>query len=703
MAIFNPTGPEVQPREYHGLFQPIDRPLPDERAATAIKGIGQSLDIAVKASDFEHKEYLQDQIYPEVNAKREAYTQMVEAAKAKFTGGQVTRTDVNGNPIGTPSEVSATDILGAHAEALPDDLEGLPASLEALGAAKASGKYSQTFLAAQYDSMAKDYRARFPGNRDYIDSLFQKYTGEDPANARLKGALSDLNSWVAQSAAAKNKTLNLAYQNMHISENMPAWIMAYKSGQMSEYDMLQKIYQGNKNEYDLKSMRTRLDQRKVGDEGAAIEASDYLGKVATQSFTDDLDTFVTPTGIKANLATAVQAIQDNPQSDSAIQFAAQIEQHKQRAMDKVRAEARIPGPDGKTPEDKMGTKAFNELLAAKSKNYDDYKDLITNDKYGAAFITATQAKGLSEDTLITMARDKEIGPFIKMYMAAAKMGGPEAAKALIEKMMATDVPEKLKAYFNNQLLKLSTASPLENSETATLKGVFKEGYTKGIESGSYYNKFIDSVESIGNRKVSDAQAKIYADSIFSPEGQSFLSIIKEGGSDKPGRMGVFARLTKQDITDRMQALDKVYPGMWDRYKSWTTSTFSREIMGKELNELSNIQDYKGFKFGWNTDSHEIIFQPTSNKGRSSLDRYEAETRYFNVKPSIDRINVGLRAINRIGNADGTNVDAYTLGVLKNYIDQGRMEGIPTAIAQEIINANKTEQKRKEEQRKTYTP
>lgn len=737
--VFNPDTANVAIPDWTKVSQPITQPKPDETASTILKGVGESLDIGVKASDMEHQEYLKNNIYADTSALRSDYTQKLQNAKDQFVANaqQPVRVDVNGNPIGAPqaSNQAAEDILGAHAEALPYDLESLPMSLETLGAAKASGKYSPTYLSAQYDSLAKDYRARFPGNRDYIDSVFEKYTGENPANAKLKGLLSDLNSYVVAANANKNKTLNLAYQHMDM-EGMPDKIMGYKNGLMSEPQMLVFINKGLQGKAQAEAARYALETQTANRALEVPAATDALNTIARQRFTDTMTNLMTPSGVPMDMPKALASIKADPAQASAgaLQLANNITQHQLEFADYVRAQSRIPGKDGRSIEDRMGgPDAVNKVIVAHNQRYEDWKGLLTNKEYGSAFLTAMQAKGLANDQLYTMMQDKDIGLTMRMLHAVNTAGGPEFAKALVEKLLVTDVPEKMKSYFVTQDLKLHTPdlNRAESGETTTLKSLFADGYKKNINSGKYYDGFISSIEGIakynGNEdQMTAKQAKTLSDAIFSPEGLGFVSMLKEDSRDergnlKPGRMSTFSRLTSEDMTTAIMKLNQKYPGTAAAYKSWTTQTFSKELLGPQLNELTKIQKTPGMELTWNDETHTfgvnvgpyvgVNYQPLPaaqyealrQRGSQRLNEnyYPDPASLARVNSIVNQVNTGLRAVSRVSAVDGTSPNEYAMTIMKQFVDTNHLPGIPKAMLDSIVATSAAEQAKKEEFEKRY--
>jgi len=229
-GAFNPGVKDVQIPSYLGLSTPITGWEEQSSLGIIMKGAGQLLEKTVTAVDELIKNDATKTVENTFEPMRDEYTQALEGA-TKYaqtaTKPQIqtdpTRTITQGGSYGgapvqasdlPPEQYAENQNLDKDA---PKEIKELPGKLDALGAARADGKISETDFWGRLAATAKDVRSRYPVlYRPYVDAEIAKKFGTTPANAYIQGMIKDINASLTNSQHERNATL--AFIRSHIGE-----------------------------------------------------------------------------------------------------------------------------------------------------------------------------------------------------------------------------------------------------------------------------------------------------------------------------------------------------------------------------------------------------------------------------------------------------------------------------------------------------
>src|SRR5262249_23514701 len=93
-------------------------------------------------------------------------------------------------------------------QTIPGNLQGIDQKAGIYDLARANGKISETDYYSRMDQLRKEYVSNYPGFRDFIDKMFEKYTGFNSANKLLESKMRDYNAMVAGKKSDADKVVD---------------------------------------------------------------------------------------------------------------------------------------------------------------------------------------------------------------------------------------------------------------------------------------------------------------------------------------------------------------------------------------------------------------------------------------------------------------------------------------------------------------
>jgi hypothetical protein len=208
--------------------RPVEQPKGNQSRETYLKGIGEVGAEAADLFDKTQHQWLKESIFKEAEPIRERYQSMYENQLEELQQGDAQLVP----PTNTRKQAQAdlvTDSRGGSPfgggwGVMPDqEKDQLSHKVEAIEGAKANGKLSLFHYYAELDTLAQKYRNQWPGEREFIDSVFNQFTGREVANRRLAAVMSDINSF-AQTRAAGVQAGMSWFENEKVQSvlNIPA-------------------------------------------------------------------------------------------------------------------------------------------------------------------------------------------------------------------------------------------------------------------------------------------------------------------------------------------------------------------------------------------------------------------------------------------------------------------------------------------------
>lgn len=715
MAVFNPQVPNTNDPNWLGWSKAISQPGADsstgELLTTAGEGIKEGVKFAATAMDegvktiaYDATRKLQDE-YTSSLEKADISIRVADAAGGTYPTGPGVP---GGNATSRQSVYDAppTDI------APQGELKRLPQDLAILDSARANGKLSNTAYEGRLVALAKDLRARYPGQRDHIDEEIYKVSQRDVANKYVTSLLGDINSF-ANAGKEEDKQVRAQIIKMNelgvpgAAEHMRNYLAgAYGPPDQALPRIMAVVAPAHQLELQLKLSEARRKERQGSRADLAIDeeadANKYMEGQAFNTYNSINLHAGQPTfeqmanAVKLHMA-GVAPIDET----QARVFAQNIKGLEAEAHKRSEEYFNQPGADGRPRRAILGEAKVNEIRTAHLKRFSDVSELLLNKQYGAAYNAIETTRALGDEAVKTLVTSEELGQTLLMGQAVDKLGLPQAGKAWFQEVISKEgnLDTKYREFIKNSTLKMSTQPRAAAGVISTLKeNVDKlRARTNNAQTPALaktYDGMLSAIETIADPKNTDLQSKSnLAKAAFDPKNIGLLTQFGEdsGGGNtgqpfKPGKFAIFQRLFSDDMTKAVQELKE--PQVWAMYKDLAKQMGFRELYGPAITGLSQgpsaPMENKDVRMGWNSETAQftrpMFFAGPINPAREKYKEY--------VNSTVDRLNFMFARVSNIAKEEGTDPNALILGWMKELgVDTGKLPGIPKQMLDEIIRAN----------------
>lgn len=711
-SIFNPSVKDVTVPFFLGLPKAIsDQKNYGTALSEGLKGAAEVGTDVVKVAHTLTQQTLDDSIHAKIDAVRDPYnyqlSQALDAARGNAqtpaAGGTVTRTDVTGKPIGPRGSL---DLLSQPDPAqMPAGLDNLTENLTSLGGARANGKLSRTDYSARLDALAKDFRADYPGWREYIDKKFESITGENPANALIKERIADINTFVGAAKAERDKIINAGMTAIH--EGVPdaaERLEIFKAtGNTQAY--LRFLNQSNAHKYAKALADAKFTETKDTIADKQMQAEQVVAKNIIQPMISaHIGSILESAGVSSDPKAQQKAFDNMDPATS--QNLAQNMRARAKWMEaemRRKINAPIPGdPSGNSYGFYLKAEGTNKLIEDNMKPIYATADYLTNKETGLAGLQARLTQSWLEGTAYRIGGTPGFGEFMREAKVVETAIGPQAMSTVMTKLITDDLPTQWNNYSNAR--KIGAAAGTIDPATGKMRYLVddvieahkrvKEDDTipeaqKPKLTAEINQQFIQQIQSIADPDTPIALKQKYIERAFSEEGKGLLAQIERDGigpTGKKGKFSVYNELTDRRMTDAVKALGGKH---WELYKNWAESTWSNELLKPEVRALTaDINSSAGKDIGkldiqltWNDKAHTfgatfgVLGQPTRGAVERDIVNRVVQDR---IEDTIVRLNGTLSKYAYIAKTEGLDVNTYVAKALLQIIGQNPTE--PTAQA-----------------------
>lgn len=683
-TVFNPGLATVPLEDMTRLSRPSEAPRLTSVAGEAVKDAGNVFVDAVKVAHTLTEQDLGERIRNSAENQRDPYNDQLAAAldeargQVKRDGGTVTRVDTQGNPIGPRGSL---DILGqAENTKTPLELQNLTENLTSLSGAKANGKLSRTGYLARLDSLAKDFRADFPGWRDFIDKKFEQVTGVIPANALVQARISDINSFVGAAKAERDKIVNVGLKA--IQEGMPSSekeLALYKATG-NERAFLQYIQQQNAQEWATKQMELKLKEQTAFLGEKKTQATMLVNQHAANVVGSDLNVIYKAVGINVDPKNPSKAFEDMSPAQ-AEQVGQMILAHIPKWEADIRTRAFRPMEGTK---ESWGTYAtaeeVNKAIDANTRIGKDMAAYLMNKETGLAGKLARITKAWHEEGENAITGTPELKDIMIMSKTMLNNFGPQAMPTIMDNVIREDLPGKVKNYMSGKVIEAAAGKPNPvtgipiNLEDDVLKyrervlaipNVPDADKQKWIAAGT--QQLLKQIYSIPDPTIPKELKQRYIERAFSPEGQDLIGQMNRDGIGTNGAKGKFDVYNHLYSPEMTAAIKEVGGKHWDMYKDKAAGVWARELLKPELREIDSIvRNNPDLKLGWDNVNYKFQASFAGDVSRFTSER---------VGDAVQKLNSTLAKYAAIAKADGKDVNAYVGSVLYQAVGQNPKENV----------------------------
>ncbi|HEY9660561.1 MAG TPA: hypothetical protein V6C65_19065, partial [Allocoleopsis sp.] len=484
---FNPDVPQeaipLQP-----FYQRVRPFMGDDSSSFVIKGVGDAFKTLATGIDKGIEMNIDQDLHTQTDAVKDAYTAALEADKSALNGTNQVFTnlspfDENGNPkpvltpnlqpaatgpdLGmpqpeAPGNVAAqpvSSLLGTpnSGSVVPADIKNFTDFVQNNQAAFDQGlNPSRTLYLAKMDQIAKDFRNRYPGYRDYIDRKISTITGGDPANLRIESLLGDIKASVSAGKEAQNRILTQGYKA--ISDGVPGAegdLINFRVGNTTlaqyERDLEHHISVYSANKAYIQHQKDLIEINKDNQAFKSAAAANIMEKTAQVISAGDFNTMQvaagtnTKVGLNEFITRAAAGTIPGATAQNIRTLIPQINAAFAVSQKKILAQFNQPltGADGKPilgPDGQPATAmslAPDKAQAALDHSAMMWKtaiDALNNQQYGLANLPAQLVKDKAADTSLHLLQDKPSGDTLAQVMAVYKMGGTQVGESYLKEL-----------------------------------------------------------------------------------------------------------------------------------------------------------------------------------------------------------------------------------------------------------------------------
>lgn len=618
------------------------------------------------------KKDIENKVYEVASAERSAYTAELEKIKAN---------------IGVKSIISDSPET-ATGEPIPEAVAELGGTLATLKSARDGGKITKTDYQGRLDAAAQALRAQYPGFKNEIDQEFAKVTGQNPANARVNGLITEINRAAAAAGSQQNKTLQYIKQNDWVPGSEERFIK-YSNGLMTDSEVFQEIskYKQAKERIEAKGL-VRRDSKETREEAQVSSKSDadYVAGVAVAASVDKFAIkygFNTPEGAeqldKMQKNGQVSSQQWSQRTAELQQEITRLEVNMLRDMDRTGTTKRLKG----------GKAEAQEIVKASLAPMYGMLEGITNKNSGQMFAASREAQAVLDDNKRGLLTDSIAAPIWAGIKTMGDLGGDAymqqwAAKEAFKKDGPADSFSEWSKRWAAEFRAQSNEG--KRGKAATFNDFVEEMKAKKIDDPIQQKKLmadkVNAVTEIADSNTPDSIKINLAKSAFSPGNNGFLSKLNMDSFDERGRPvsgmnAVFQKWTSPEISREMERLGRADPQVWKQYSDWVKTTWASELVPRELADLSKYQKDPNIKIGWDSENKRFTVERTAvpelqakfreglgGEGRNSAEMIANQQQFQTVSRSINRLNAGLYNLRHVAQMenpkDSTATDAFLL-------------------------------------------
>lgn len=659
-------------------------------------------DFAGKAGVQLVKKDIENKVYEIASAERSAYTAELERIKEQVGVKSILGSGVPTNESGDP---------------IPEAVSELGGTLAVLKSARDGGKITKTDYWGRLAAEAQNLRAQYPGFKQEIDAEFSKVTGQNPANARVNGLISEINRAAAASGSTQNRTLKFIEQNR---ENPKAVELrdAYISGRIDDSTVFKEISQ-----YNQKLEKLRVNKLESEDRNLSIEErQSKAGTVVDESVGMVVATSAEKLAVKYGFDTPQNAeklrnLQAGGGASGKMWEQANLEVQQEITRLQMEA-ARELQRTGLTKSLKGGQKEANERIEAGLQQMYSLQKAINDKDVGSMYSAKREATLVFDDAKNAMYKDSILGP----KMLGLKLIADTGAEQYTQKMAAEltfgkdGIADAFKDWSDRWSVGLQSQNKAKPDGTPLVYNDFiQEMKLKKVDDpvqqARITRRMVDEVTKIGRTDVPDTVKVNLVEAAFSDGNNGFLSKLNMDSFDERGRPvsgmnAVFQKWTAPEVTNEVRRLSKNDPQLWNQYTGWVKASLGRELIPRELADLSKFQKDPNIKISWDVENQRFDVSQTAvpnlqNKQREGLggsgynttEAMANQSQFITVQRSINRINNGIANLKHMAGLESPDKTAASAFLLRSIVEGSspevirNMDTLPADLVNKILLGN----------------
>jgi hypothetical protein len=723
LASFNPQVPDINDPNYLSYSKGTSTPELKSSEAVLLKGVGDLIEGGAKSALAIGTTIAENEAEKGARGIRDKYISDLETLNP-LTNQAAPRPQIptEANAL-SPTGMNILDTRQPANQSLERDLT----KVGSLVGGRDSGKVSDTYYRGELVRLTKDLRNKYPFAADEVSARVAKISGGDPANQMIASMQNDINSYLTNQQAIRNKVVSQFFEKNIIGyTGADVQVMRLMNGgpiepaikYLAGAQQTAAVLDQKKVEWELDKGSDEDKQRKwtqdlEGNSGK-IQRQVWEGVGATMGIQSPKELAQIAADYYSGNRKLPSGIQAHELGQLALKW-------KQDYINMMYASI-TPAVSAS-----LGTKKIRDVIDEGAKRFDDIADKFNNEKTGAAFDAINKNKFFAAGAEFGLRTDPNIGAAALATEAARKVMGDGLISDRLQrdayKNFGTSGTPEGDAETSRFITNIRNSTM--NQGDLRFKPVF-DNFSKGVNELANNNKIpdkvrtktfdtlFDDIDDIANNPNMSVDAKRKtANYIFNPAngGWDWLKNIKPDevvvGRDNVGRVvsgqqSLFNRFTRPGFAEQMAVLGGQEH---QHYVDWVNTTASQDLIRQDLMKFNSMN------LGGEDNPYRVIYNPTTHQmdvvvnNQSAVNMARRWTGQRGgvvpqVGDTVARMNKVFDGVANVAESQGKNPNAAVLDMVINSVGGAETLKKLPGVPQDIINSILASQKKQEETQKT---
>lgn len=719
MAVFNPPIQPAQDPHYLQLSKSIEQPSFSSSSSAALKGFGDIIEKAAKGADAYIEDVAKKDTRDTLEPMRDQFAQDLTTAD-RLVRYAANLQPQQGESVADLGSVPQ-NILDVQQNNVPGDIKKLPQTLETFASARASGKLTQTDFEGRTAAVLKDIRAKYPSAyRDVIDAEASKVLGGNPANSYIRSILGDINSFITNSQADRNRILT---QLEHEGVKFPggaAMANGFRNGTVTP-DMATKFMAENlSSKYRMDQEHAKLtlgnQQRDTMIKQAEISANEMANLKAQETIRGIIFNAGVPEWQQLKEAAVKGNVGDAQLTSDQWNILGRHAEAYLQTYERSVEEEFAKNENGNSVNGLLTVEKANKIKYEGGQIFRAMREAFDKKDSGLAWRSLARIRALEDDSKERFISKKGIGETSLISKWTRDYLGDATANRLLLNNYATKLGKQYELYVEQAQNDLMTPDQAgATKEFPTMKAAVDAMLTNKARLQPDYDyqfpktfrrlqDIIHGPDGMTDPKTPDGAKEQIFKRTFSPENYGLLRQIapdqyqiKNGKRVLvPGSQNVFTGLTDPEVVAEAIKQGNKNPQAKANYIDFIETTADQDVLKPDVARLrqvplSQIKDVYGFELQYNKGTGE--FMVTDPKGSNLLrDLSRRFTRTdregisiglnkaaaANIEDSVVRVNTVLSALRNLGPIARQDGDGELYALETLFRSTGIGELIPNA-------------------------
>lgn len=637
MVDFNPKVPlDPNAQSWVGASRAADPKdyRADKSMETLFSGVGDLVTGATQSAYLAKKESLKGEIDAQVNPVRDAQG-VYDAQAGAFVG-----LSKPGEGLGADGKpVPGSPVGGIPAEATQE----FAARLQKMNAAKADGRFGNTYYYGQLEAITRQMKSRNPGFGEEIDAIIRDKVGITPANALRNSLLEQMDGLASKQQKTDAETEKFIKDNVHLMdaptrEKIQKAIAQGRDIKPLYGEVFAQSSEVNAKEAQTKAESARLVLEEKSGQNMAGKAEEVFTRRAVDFRTITMkDTLAALGGPDSLFIQALEGRRPLSGSEAAHipQMAEGFRQRYSAALNQI-LDTPMAGTNSNL-RTFMGTEKVEKQLKSHMEPINTIIEGMTNASTGISLMNARILASWGKENERRIYEGSDV---VRNLKALGDAGVPSPIMQIVLEKSSVALKGLTDVITSALLPRVLLGQMTVGELMVALK---KGGATTRPEFFTALDKVTQIISTEGSHPTKVATAK----ALFATE--NIVDIFPGEGAT------VFNRMMTPALAKSMKDLDSTNPGIYNQYRDWVLFNF--QFTARQLGNNVGAQMHNKFvTFDWDVNSNQFIPKHTPAAEKFLSDRgirspnilksiAQSNSSAMTTLTAVDNLNKALTVVN----------------------------------------------------------